>query len=316
MAIVRVDEISFLDLPCLVLSNDALTILIPRTIGPRVLALMVEGRNLFAEVPDWTLECPGHGLFRFWGGHRLWHAPEIPHRTYLPDDSPVHIALRPDGVTVTAPVEEATRLQKIIEVRFLNREPRLVVDHILINHNLWAIECAPWAITQLRPGGFAILPQPTVPTDPAGVWPNRRIVLWPYTDVKSPFIRWGNRYIFVRAAMSDGQLKLGFPNQRGWLAYFYDGFLFVKYAPYDPHADYYDEGSSSECFCSSGFLELETLGPRTTLPPGGRATHREVWSIWGPISGPPDEDFLDEDLIDEWVQTWRLEESHGSLLGD
>lgn len=311
MVTIRMDETAFLGLPCLSLDNGAIRILIPRSVGPRVLALFVGGHNLFAEVPDRTLECPGRGVFRLWGGHRLWHAPEIPQRTYLPDDAPVHITPRPDGVAVAAPIEEATRLQKILVLRFPGPEPRLVVDHILVNHNLWAVECAPWAITQLRPGGFAILPQPTDPVDPAGVWPNRRIALWPYTDVNSPFIRWGNRYLFVHAAMPEGRLKLGFPNRRGWLAYFYNGFVFVKHAPYDPGADYYDEGSSSECFCSPDFLELETLGPRMAIPPGGQVRHREVWSVWGPVSGHPD-----EDRVDEWVQAWRLEGSDVGLSGD
>jgi hypothetical protein len=60
-----------------------------------------------------------------------------------------------------------------------------ITDHSLTNQGLWPIETAPWAITQLKPGGVAILPQQVGPADPDGVQPNRTLALWPYTDIGS-----------------------------------------------------------------------------------------------------------------------------------
>lgn len=304
-------ETRFLNLTCFVVGNGTLELLIPREVGPRLLALRVDGQNLFAEVPDGTLECPGRGLFRFLGGHRLWHAPEMPRRTYIPDDRPVSVIEEGDGIAVYGQVEEGTFIRKGIRVRLPDETPTVLVEHVLENHGLWPVECAPWAITQLRPGGWAILPQTDIPADPDGVLPNRRLALWPYTDIRSSWIRWGNRYIFISATMTGGALKIGFPNSRRWLAYVLEDLLFVKWAAWQPDADYYDEGSSHECFCSPDFLELETLGPRTVIPPGGQAVHREVWRVFRPVDFHPD-----ESAADRLVEAFKLEEDHAWLSGN
>jgi len=92
--------------------------------------------------------------------------------------------------------------------------------------------------------------------------------------------------------MSEGHLKIGFPNPRGWLAYWLSGTLFVKRAGFDPQSDYYDFGSSSECYCKDAFLELETLGPKTTLNPGGSTQHLETWELYAGVEWPDNLDDL------------------------
>jgi hypothetical protein len=275
--------------PCVKLENEALALWITRSVGPRILGLALQGgENLFAVLPDDSVECPGAGLFSFRGGHRLWYAPEDPRRTYLPDDSPVSIAETDNGLRITQPVEASTGIQKSLTVTLpgqgAGRAPCVVVDHSLHNRGSSPVELAPWAITQLKPGGVAVLPQATALADEYGLLPNRHIVLWPYTRLNSPHITWGDHYVLVEATMQDGALKLGFPNPEGWLAYAVAGTLFVKHAHYQPEADYLDRGSSSECYCNPRFLELETLGPRTMLAPGGSVSHRETWTVYASAS--------------------------------
>ncbi|MGB7872807.1 MAG: hypothetical protein WBL25_00375, partial [Anaerolineales bacterium] len=156
----------------------------------------------------------------------------------------------------------------------------------LTNRGLWPVECAPWAITQFRTGGVAILPQSREQTE---VLPNRTLALWPYTDIASPQVSWGNRYTLVRAEMQD-PFKVGFPNPRGWLAYWLDSTLFVKRAVYDANANYYDFGSSSECYCNDRFLELETLAPIGKLAPGESVTHAETWELYADVEFPENKD--------------------------
>jgi hypothetical protein len=79
--------------------------------------------------------------------------------------------------------------------------------------------------------------------------------------------------------MKDGQLKIGFPNPEGWMAYWIGGTLFVKHASYIKHAEYFDWGSSAECYCDPRFLELETLAPITQLRPGESVVHVETWHV-------------------------------------
>jgi hypothetical protein len=215
-------------------------------------------------------------------------------RTYLPDDAPVDIKPIEDGLLVTQATETQTGLQKSLRIELVPGRAAVVIDHTLTNHGLWQVTCAPWAITQLKPGGVAILPQPAGPRDAGGLQPNRSIALWPYTDVTSSHINWGNRFILVTAAMESGALKIGFPNPLGWLAYHRGDTLFVKKARFQPQADYLDMNSSSQCYCDWDFLELETLGPRTTIAPGASTTHREIWELHRPVALGETEDAIQE----------------------
>ncbi len=163
------------------------------------------------------------------------------------------------------------------------------VEHSLDNLGDLPVELAPWAITQFKVGGIAILPQRGLRADEPDVLPDRSIVLWPYTEINSPHIKWGDQFIFVEADMSEGALKIGFPNHVGWLAYAIGDTLFVKWTDYYHDAEYYDRGSSSECYCNPSFLELETIAPKTTLLPGECVKHQETWKIYSQVEFSPTE---------------------------
>jgi hypothetical protein len=141
----------------------------------------------------------------------------------------------------------------------------------------------------MQPGGVGILPQTTSQADEEGFWANRPLALWPYTQMKDPNVVWGDQFIFVKAEYTEGRLKVGLPNPRGWLAYALGDTLFVKAAIYLPQMDYYDFQSSSQVYCNQYFLELETLGPRIILQPGESTAHMESWNIYGGVNITPDE---------------------------
>jgi hypothetical protein len=276
----------FLNHSCIELSNPTLSLLVTQSVGPRVLSLRYQGgENLFAELSDLTTETPA-GTYRFYGGHRLWRAPEDLSTTYTPDNAPVEVTPLESGLQVVQP-EPDTGLQKTLHLTLHATAPRVTITHTLTNLSQAPITLAAWTITQLKPGGIAILPHSTAPT---GFLPNRQIALWPYTDLRSPHLTWGNAYTLVHANMPEGALKVGFPNPRGWLAYWRAGTLFVKRAAFDPGAAYYDLGSSSECYCGPRFLELETLSPMQTLAPGEAAHHVETWEVFGGVEAPGDEE--------------------------
>ncbi len=294
----------FLGLDCVELENAALSLLVTRATGPRVLRLRLHGEESpFAEVPDFTLDHPGGGQFHAWGGHRLWHAPELASRTYLPDDAPPEIYETADGLLVVQPTETATGLQKSLRITLPGDGPVVVVDHVLTNHGLWTVTSAAWAITQLKLGGVAILPQGMGPAVVGGLLPDRQLALWPYTDVRSPHLWWENDHILVHATLRGGALKLGCPNPRGWLAYHWRDSLLVKRARFEAGSEYFDLGSSSECYCNERFLELETLGPASTIPPEGSVSHREVWQLHGRVSFTPG-----EGAVQALTETYGLDE--------
>jgi hypothetical protein len=279
---------------CIRLANEALSLWVTRSVGPRILGLApAGGENLFALLPDATAECPGVGTFSFRGGHRLWYAPEDPWRTYLPDDEPVTFSEIENGLRVTQPAEAPTGIQKSMQITLPGPQAHVVVDHTLRNRGDTAADLAPWAITQLKPGGMAVLPQTQELADEAGLLPNRHVVLWPYTRLESPHITWGEGCLLLEAVMEDGAFKVGFPNPGGYLAYAIDGYLFVKRAAYEPGAEYYDMGSSSECYCNPFLIELETLGPRTRLAPGQAVIHRETWEVSDQVAAQPSREELE-----------------------
>ena len=279
------ETIEYSGYQCVLLENDSLRLLITRSIGPRIISFgFREEENLFAELPNFITELPNGGVFHFYGGHRLWVAPETFETTYIPDDSPIDISPLENGLRITQPVEPQTGLQKSLDI-LLTGETQVVITHQITNHQSQNVTCAPWAITQFKTGGVAILPQATHET---GVLPNRSLALWSYTDMSNPHVVWGKEYILVAANMAS-PFKVGFPNPRGWLAYWLNGTLFVKHAEYNPQTQYYDFNSSSESYCNDKFLELETLAPISTIPRGGTATHAETWNLYKDIDRPQNE---------------------------
>ncbi len=101
----------------------------------------------------------------------------------------------------------------------------------------------------------------------------------PCSDSSGP-IHLRDDAIYIKATMSKGALKIGVPNPSGWLAYLLDDLLFVKRAPYYEGDDYLDRGASSQIYCCSNFIELETLGAKSNLQPGASLYHTESWDIY------------------------------------
>lgn len=246
--------------------------------GPRVLAYARDGGpNLFASLPDDVIEHPAIGTYRFLGGHRLWRAPEVPAVSYASDDQPVTITETDAGVEIVAPSDG----DGVVKAIALSQHGEFtVVDHELRNEGWTPVRSAPWAITQLAPGGTAYLPQRREPVDDDGVLPNRHLVLWPYTDLSSPEITVHQEVVTVEGSDRPAKGKIGISNRRGWIAYAHGSELFVKWSALHRDGDVYvDFGASIQCYRDERFLETETLGPLVTLQPGKRAVHREVWLL-------------------------------------
>jgi hypothetical protein len=285
------DTVKFLDFDCVPLENTLISLLVTQSAGPRIISLRFnDGDNLFAELPDLVTVRPDGKHYHFYGGHRLWHAPENMPRTYFLDDGPVEIIPTKNSLSVMQPVEIQTGIGKSIRLSLLEKKPQVIIRHMLTNRGPWPVECAPWAITQFRMGGVAILPQSQEQSE---FLPNRSLALWPYTNLVNPYVLWGDRYILVRAE-TQNPFKIGFPNPRGWMAYWLDGSFFVKRATFDAQAEYYDFGSSSACYCNDQFLELETLAPISRLEPNESAIHVETWELYTDVEFPNDEDTVQQ----------------------
>lgn len=272
----RVEEREFRGAAALELGNGDATAIVTTAFGPRIASFTAGDRpNLLAWLPGAGIDLAGGGRFSFYGGHRVWTAPEVPSWSYDPDDGPVTVEELDDRVRFSAPPNRAP-IRRFIEVGFEGN--RLVVNHLLRNERDRDVALAVWAITQFGPGGTGLMPLPTSPFDPEGLQASRTLVGWPYTDFADPLISIGGDAITIEAARTT-PIKLGVELHRGWLAYIKEGTAFVKRAPHYIGARYVDLGASGQCYCNHAFLELETLSPSWQIEPGDTTQHRETWEV-------------------------------------
>lgn len=273
---------------CVRLANDAVELVVTTQVGPRVVHLARRGCHNLLGLDESLLGKVGPAnKWVNYGGHRLWHGPELKHRTYEPDNEPVEVSAAADGgILFTAPTERNTAIQKQMQISIAaGSAPVVRVDHHLTNRSDDDVSLAVWALTVVAPGGRVILPHEPYAAHGAGdnYLPARPLVLWPYTNMGDSRWTWGERYIQLTpdAASTEPQ-KLGAFVSEGWGAYAAgngDLLLVLIPPPAGGPDDYIDFGSNFETFTKGDFQELETLGPLVSLVPGATATHRETWYI-------------------------------------
>jgi hypothetical protein len=288
---VKVEKVSCMKLPnCLKLSNGQIEVVVTTDIGPRIIRYaFVGGENILGELGG----TPGAKDWQAWGGHRVWIAPEGQPRSYGPDNSPIkHEAVGTGGIRLTQSVEAGTHIEKEILVTLDGQGSGVTVLHRLTNRGTAPFELAPWALTIMNGGGTAIVPQEPHRKHAEALLPARALVLWHYTDLGDPRFKIGPKYIRLStdAAMKEPQ-KIGVMNKAGWAAYERQGTIFVKRYPWKDGSAYPDYGCNTEVFTESTFIEVETLGPLTTLAPGATAEHTERWSLHKDVTlGPTEAD--------------------------
>lgn len=283
---------------CYRLSNPHVDLVVTADVGPRIIRFGFVGQpNVFCEVPA-EMGLTGGATWRIMGGHRLWHAPEHPIRTYAPDNEPVAGVVLPDGgLRVTQAVEASTGLQKSLEIRLAPDAPTAEIRHRLINRNLWAVTCAPWALSVMAAGGVGIFPLPRKRSHAESLIPAISLTLWNYSDMADPRWTWGSGFVMLRQQPGGSPQKVGATVPQGWAAYVNAGTAFVKHFPFDPSATYPDSGCNYETFTNDYMLELESLGPLVDLQPGASVEHVESWHLLDGVPTPDDEAAVGRDLL-------------------
>jgi hypothetical protein len=249
-------------------------------IGPRILylGLMDEDFNLFNIVPDIQRETPD-GVWRIYGGHRLWTAPEDFPRTYSLDDKPVDIDLRGNTVTITGNPEAENNVLKRIRIEPGDKEHSLKVTHEVVNIGRWPLEYACWALSVMKPSGLAIIPLKPKPVDKHGLLPDRVISIWPYTRLNDSRLILAEDNLMIRHDPSITQpLKIGARANPPVVAYWLNEYLFLKHIRVE-NGKYPDYGVTVEVYADDKIIELETLGPLRYVKPGESNIHVEEWEI-------------------------------------
>jgi hypothetical protein len=303
-----VEKLTYFDnISCYRLANAVVELVVTTGVGPRIIRYGFRGEeNILGEIPDVSIETE-LGPWKPWGGHRLWTAPEANPRSYVPDNSPVPYEIEDEKtIRLVQAVEPHTGIEKEMRVALAEDDDSagVTIHHRLTNRNLWAIEVAPWAITTMRGGGCAILPQEPYRSWDEYLLPARPLVLWHYTDLSDP--RWtiGGKYIRLRTDASiAAPQKIGIANKQGWAAYHLGKTLFVKRAVYQEGMTYPDYGSSTETYTAASNIEVETLAPLSRLEPGASALHVERWQLFKDVEIGTSEATIEEAITPLLAQT-------------
>ena len=269
------------------LSNGIVEVIITLEVGPRIISYRpVEGPSVFRLVNEEAGKSKEE-VWRIRGGHRLWIAPEDFGKedslSYALDNSEVEHTIEDEfTVRVSNLIEKPTKIRREMVVTLEKASPKITVEHRITNQGDTPLEVAPWALSVMAPGGYAILSQPPLGTHPQDYLPNRSIVAWPFTDLSDDKLRVGRQTICV--LQQGPPFKIGLRHSGGWAAYILNDQLFIKTVPFIDGELYPDFGSNFEIFTNSEILELETLGPIKRIAAGATIMHEESWVVFSGVN--------------------------------
>jgi hypothetical protein len=261
------------------LVSEAIEAIVTLEVGPRVLAFGFRGgRNEFA-VHAKDAGKRGEATYHSYGGHRLWIAPEDEVRTLQPDNDPVAVTQEGE-TTVFSGSPDRFHLRKAMALRPI--AGGFAVEHRIHNEGAYPARLAPWALSQMAPGGRCIFPLGPAISHADRVLPTQPLALWGYTDLTDRRWTLGARAIALQQTNEPRPQKLGAWVSAGWAAYVRpegdQDVVFLTRFSAEP-GDHPDFGVNFETFTRHDMLEIETLGPLQDVPPGGAALWREAWTL-------------------------------------
>jgi len=272
------------------LSNGLVEIVVPSVIGPRILDFHAAGGENVFYLRDTELGKTGEPGFVFRGGWRLWIAPEQRETTYEPDNQRCYVEeLGPAAIRVSGPPQLHAGIQKSIEVRLIEHQPRARVISKITNISDNTLSYAAWSLSVMRPGGRALVPMDV--GDLTAFFDTRSLILWSYAKFADPRYRFGDGLAQIdqskvapAPAAATGrrgdESKIGVDTMQGWAAYLRGDALYLKRFKHEPGASYADGGATVEVYSSAEFIEVENLSPLTTLKPGESIVYPEEWSLF------------------------------------
>lgn len=280
------------------LSNGLVEARVVTDVGPRIMDFRTVGGANLLYVRESEAGKQKEDTWMQRGGWRLWIAPERRETTYALDNVACTAEVVGEStLRVTGPAQPSAGIQKAIEVSLLPGEPRLRIASHIKNVSDHSLTYAAWSLPVLRPGGRAFVPQDVGSLTAFDAV--RRLLLWSYTKIADPRYHFGDRLIEIdhtqvkpappgQSGRHADESKIGVDSAQGWAGYLLDGTLFLKRFPHDPKGSYPDGGATIEVYSSHEFLELENLGPLTTIGPGEEIVLPEDWWLFATPGIPRD----------------------------
>ncbi|MDX2064869.1 MAG: hypothetical protein SFX74_03900 [Fimbriimonadaceae bacterium] len=265
------------------IADDRAELHVSTQFGPRILgANLLEAPNLMYQFPPET-EPDG---YRFYGGHRLWIAPESRELSMQPENEPVAVRHGEQSVQLTAPTDTNGFTKSLVIAA--RGDGQFVVTHGLTYSGEAPRTVAPWALSMLVAGTRVVFPQPEYVSHESDVLPNRPLVTWGYTDLSDPRWTWHPALASLQQSPTRTPQKIGTYLAEGWAAAIGHGQLLLKTfgalagsgaGVQDPTQIYPDMGCNFETFTNGDMIEIESLGPKATVTAGSALIHEERWLI-------------------------------------
>lgn len=284
------------------IANGEAELVVTLDVGPRVISYKLAGGTNVLKNYDELMGQSGEADWKIRGGHRLWTSPEDTGRTYAPDNGPVaYKELGPGRVRLTpAPLTEFG-VQKEIDLTLDPSGTKVTLLQRITNIGHVPTDLAVWSLTVMAPGGIEVIPLPPKRPHPGDVKnaksaadfaPNQLFSFWPFVDFQDARYGFGTNALTLRQDPKKGATKIGLLHKTGGVGYLNGGTLFVKRFGHLAGKPYPDNGVNYETYTDENMLEMESLGPLTTLAPGQAVEHTETWELFGNVGDKIEADVL------------------------
>jgi len=292
-----VRKVDVLNYPgCLELSNDTTMAVIGHHVGGRVLSYSHQGTEALYLNPaeaDWKTT-----QRKLVTAGRFDIGPEylVPKRDLLWSGKWKPEIIGPRAVRLTSQPDHATGVQLIREFRLAKDSSHLSCRQIIHNVSEETKYWCHWSRTFAEHGGVGIIPLSQTSKLPFHyvMYEGRGLI---NARPKDPNIKQIGDYLLVQDVPQFP--KLGFDSMAGWFAYqMKNDLLFVKKYAADPDGVYNEVAGLTISIwypqaTKVNAVELEPIGPRNIIPPGGQAEFTEHWHL---LPRQYQRDFSESDL--------------------
>lgn len=278
-----VRRVQLLDYPdCVELYNQTTRVVIGWHVGGRVLSYQLNGKEALFLDPaerDWRFTKK-----KLVTAGRFDIGPEylVPKRDTLWSGQWRVEILGPRSVRLVSDFEPNTGLRLFRDFTLDEKSSRLACTQVILNNSDQTRYWCHWSRTFAKHGGTAI-----VPLDEHGKFPNDYVMYEGRGLInarpKDPSIVRTGDFLLIKGVPQFP--KLGFDSMAGWMAYQTpNDLLFVKRYPTFPDRPYNEVAGLTLSIwypqaTKVNAIELEPIGPKNIIPPGGRAAFTERWEL-------------------------------------
>ena len=284
---------------CLELKNESARVIVCPQSGGRVLEYSWKGSNgLYLDPRDRGL-ARDHDRGVEVSAGRFDIGPEkvIPNHPTLWSGRWSGEIIGPRTVRVTSAPDEVTGAQLIRVFQLDAQSSHLACRQTIVNVSSKTIEWCYWSRTFGLGNGICVIPLTDNSRFPRSYVMYRNDTHLIDVEPEDPNIRQRDGFLEILGAPR--HTKLGMDTYAGWFAYLMrNDLMFVKRFPTYPDRVYNEVAglTVSIWYPADRRVELEPIGPREQLPPGGRASFQEDWWLL-PQKFPPTDTRLDLEAL-------------------